>query len=583
LRAVKSFSFVCTSPCEREAALLIYSIRRAGYECPILIVCDDATDGYLRQFGFDNVICRKEANQSQLPDIEVDNSNGFHKPSIILKKMDAMEWAIEECGNTMFIDADVVFLKKFDWEINQPTMLSPHYGKQASADKSGAFNAGYLYTEEPDLPERWRWLYINKSRFFEQECMSFLFESFDIGKFSKQHNIGFWRPLGFREELAISIHQHFDENSYASAWCRLKKRYDARRSWWIDRMPEDILCFMRDTKMLGKVSATKPKDDWGNYNIVFNESHYDGKFNLDQQPALSTHRGGWKKVLEAMRPLHNDKGIYCETFVESLFDWFRNKNEKNNHIPVTDPWVGFIHNPHNMPDWYNGWDGSGDRLFEESLASCTGLYTMSEYHAIGLRERYPDLWVESILHPYPSETVPMWKGNARQLVSVGWWLRRQASIYTVQVPRGWKKIKLWPYKKGSKPIDLLRSKLDIETDLLDVELPVIEHQYNLANEDYDDLLCNSVVLLDLWDTSANNTVLECIQREVPIVVRDHPAVREYLGDEYPLYFNHLDEVHGLLDGASQASAYLSDLRQSGRFTMETFIRGIRDSDIYRQA
>jgi hypothetical protein len=594
LREIRSFSFVCTAPCKKEAALLIYSIRRAGYQCPVLLVCDDVTANYLKQFKFPNVIIKAEANPEQLPKAAVTERNSFHKPDIILKKMDAMAWAIKECDNTMFLDADILILKDFDYEINQPTMLSPHYGKQKSSDKYGGFNAGYVYTEDPELPDRWKWLYLNRSRFYEQECMALLFESFSIGKFSKQHNIGIWRD-GFHHELAMSIHQHFDPASYAHAFTRLKERYEARRMLWIKYLPDDILCFMRDIKIETKgnrwsdtnsdtIETTEPKDDWGNCEVIFSKSYSDGKFNLGHQPALKTHRGGWLKVLEAMQPLHNDSGVYCETFVESVFDWFRFKNEKHNHIPITEPWVGFIHNPHNMPDWYKpAWDGSGDKLFEESLESCIGIYTMSEYHAQGLRERYPGKTFESILHPYPDGDAGKWRGKANQLISVGWWLRKQSSIYTVQVPKGWTKIKLWPYKKDSKPIQYVNERLNLEVDQLNIQLPEIEHQYNLSNEDYDNLLCNSVVLLDLWDTSANNTVLECIQREVPIIVKDHPAVREYLGDDYPLYFNDLDEVHGLLDHTKEASSYLSKLRKSGRFTMEKFIKEISISDIYRQA
>lgn len=595
LRGVKSFSLVSTHPCERETALLIYSIRRAGYQCPILLVCDDIVANYLRQFKFPNVIIKREANSHQLENVKVEEKNTFHRPDIIMKKMDAMQWAIDECDNTMFVDSDLLFLRDFDYEINYPNMLSPHYGKQESADRYGGFNAGYLFSEDRYLPERWRWLYRNRSRFYEQECMALLTENFDCGKFSKQHNIGIWRS-GFHPDLAISIHQHFDTATYSHAFAQLKNRYDKRREWWLKHLPEDILQFMEDIKLetkgnrwVGdtnkhKIETTESKDDWGNCEAIFSKSYSDGKFNLGHQPALKTHRGGWLKVLEAMQPLHNDSGVYCETFIESVFDWFRFKNEKNNHIPITEPWVGFIHNPHNMPDWYKpAWDGNGDKMFEESLESCIGIYTMSEYHAQGLRERYPGKTFESILHPYPDEDVAKWRGHARQLVSVGWWLRKQTSIYTVQVPKGWSKIKLWPYKKDSKPIEYVNERLNLEIDQLNIQLPEIDHQYNLSNEDYDTLLCNSVVLLDLWDTSANNTVLECIQREVPIVVKDHPAVREYLGDDYPLYFNDLSEVHGLLGHTKEASKYLSELRKSGRFTMNRFIEEVKQSDIYRQA
>ena len=50
-------------------------------------------------------------------------------------------------------------------------------------------------------------------------------------------------------------------------------------------------------------------------------------------------------------------------------------------------------------------------------------------------------------------------------------------------------------------------------------------------------------LLDLWDTSANNTIHRGIQRAVPIIVKDHPAVREYLGNDYLLYFQDLNQIY----------------------------------------
>jgi hypothetical protein len=56
----------------------------------------------------------------------------------------------------------------------------------------------------------------------------------------------------------------------------------------------------------------------------------------------------------------------------------------------------------------------------------------------------------------------------------------------------------------------------------------------------------SVVLTELFDASANNVIVECIARGTPIIVNRHPAVVEYLGDRYPLYFGDPSEIPGLL-------------------------------------
>jgi hypothetical protein len=77
----------------------------------------------------------------------------------------------------------------------------------------------------------------------------------------------------------------------------------------------------------------------------------------------------------------------------------------------------------------------------------------------------------------------------------------------------------------------------------------------LPDAHYDDLLSESVVFLELFDTSANNAVVECIVRCTPIVINRHPAVVEYLGPDYPLYYDTIAEVENLLTRDSIMSAY----------------------------
>ncbi|MDD1443928.1 hypothetical protein MEO93_27020 [Dolichospermum sp. ST_sed3] len=69
----------------------------------------------------------------------------------------------------------------------------------------------------------------------------------------------------------------------------------------------------------------------------------------------------------------------------------------------------------------------------------------------------------------------------------------------------------------------------------------------LANDDYDKLLTNSVVFLNLVDVSAANTIIECIVRETPILVNRHPALEEYLGKDYPLFYDDLNSVSDILN------------------------------------
>lgn len=63
----------------------------------------------------------------------------------------------------------------------------------------------------------------------------------------------------------------------------------------------------------------------------------------------------------------------------------------------------------------------------------------------------------------------------------------------------------------------------------------VDFIHYLENDQYDKLLTQNIVFINLVDASAVNTVIECVVRNTPIIVNKHPAVVEILGDDYPLY------------------------------------------------
>ena len=66
------------------------------------------------------------------------------------------------------------------------------------------------------------------------------------------------------------------------------------------------------------------------------------------------------------------------------------------------------------------------------------------------------------------------------------------------------------------------------------KVKVLKH---ISNEDYDKKISSSLVLCDMYDSSANNAIIECITRNTPIIAPRLPAVVEYLGEDYPLYID----------------------------------------------
>ena len=72
---------------------------------------------------------------------------------------------------------------------------------------------------------------------------------------------------------------------------------------------------------------------------------------------------------------------------------------------------------------------------------------------------------------------------------------------------------------------------------------------------YDILLSNNIVFIHLIDASANNTIIECIIRNTPIIVNRLDAVVEYLGVDYPLYYNNLNELDNIITFVNIEKAY----------------------------
>ena len=91
--------------------------------------------------------------------------------------------------------------------------------------------------------------------------------------------------------------------------------------------------------------------------------------------------------------------------------------------------------------------------------------------------------------------------------------------------------------------------------------------------EYDNLLVKNIVFIDLFDAAANNTILECILRRTPIIINKLPATIYYLGEDYPLFFNNINEVPNLLTKEKIANAheYLKTIKLT---TIKEFISSI---------
>ena len=277
---------------------------------------------------------------------------------------------------------------------------------------------------------------------------------------------------------------------------------------------------------------------------------------LSSCSSFNIHRSGWKYCLSCLEPFHSQHGILVDGFIEKQFSWkvksyYENKNSK---IPYTRDWIGFLHNPPNPPDWFDTYNSPaaifGRDVFRKSLESCRALVCLSEYLAGWVRSKC-NVPVIVVKHPTATNTTK-WEPEKfldeerPALLQIGYWLRRMISICEINVP--------YPFFKKWLPSDH-----EYAAQLLDVEKKSLKHPFTnqsrwsgvemvkrVSNAEFDDMLTSCVAFLDLYDSSANNAVIECIARNTPLLVNKHPAVVEYCGEDYPLYFDNLEHASDLL-------------------------------------
>lgn len=317
--------------------------------------------------------------------------------------------------------------------------------------------------------------------------------------------------------------------------------------------------------------------------------HNNGKLNLSNQTShlYGSHRSGWNYAVRNLRPLHNSHGILLDAFIERTFA----NNPKGKYV-YSEPWIGFIHVPPDIPEWLHSNQANqavfGTEEWKKSLPFCKGLFTLSEYHKRELQWRF-DFPVENLIHPteFPALT---WnydrfvKNRDKKIVQVGWWLRKLLSIYQLEVS-SYQKIVL---KKKDADMDYY-FRLEIEQMhghkvMDDKMVGTVKKIKYLSNRTYDHLLSENIVFLDLYDSSANNAIIECIARNTPILINPIEPVVEYLGKGYPLYFESLEEATSKAEDMELIRAahnFLVDHPLKTKLTGDYFRESVVQSQIYQ--
>lgn len=301
------------------------------------------------------------------------------------------------------------------------------------------------------------------------------------------------------------------------------------------------------------------------------------------------HRFGWNAVLEKLiQEFHNeDSTIAVDDFME--FTFFGDKNKYKDALPYTFPWYGFVHHPCNVTFPFDVKYGAPALFTQQnlldSLKECKGIFTLSnrlkeDVKVLLDKTEYANLRIESLIYP-TNLNQPQFNINSfllqPKVICLGWWLRKFESLFKLKTQ--YPKFFLlgnseWAKGQFNLCMKLYKEKRTLKLNLPDVDGTVLPF---LNGQQYDKILTESIVFLDLIDTSANTSIIECIATSTPVLVNPLPAVVEYLGVEYPFYYDSFEEASAKINDINliaQTHAYLRDMDKT-KFSYEHFIQQFR--------
>ena len=376
-------------------------------------------------------------------------------------------------------------------------------------------------------------------------------------------------------------------------------------------------------------------------------SYETGIFNMDyidQNDYSDSHRSGWQYIINNVKTLNNKKSnLYLDLSVDKTFHWKENVNKIVGILPYTQDWVGFIHHTFDSTfSEYNNTELLKKQTFLDSLKFCKGLLVFSYALKDNLINELSMLDSKYIVPPifvlcHPTEIVMerksfSWKkfvsNNDKKLIHIGGWLRNIFSFYALSIPTNYdfsisgrrhqtlqktiagkiRKVALKGrnmdnYFPESETIITTKNNKsqqsncsqnnDSSVDKNNWNKHLIEYTKDMcdsveviervSNEEYDELLTQNIIFINLVDASAVNTILECIIRNTPIIVNKIPAVIELLGEDYPLYFDnsigHINEQISFImfdtRNLKAAHKYLKAMDKT-KFTIECFINNLSE-------
>ena len=195
---VQSISTMASIGSWNDLDVLLKSLSVFNPEIPVYIATDEATVEKLMNSDHKNTLTLKIVNcldEYTGKDRKQMESEGLWL-EFMLRKCDAIDVALTDHDNTLFVDSDMCFLNPIDhsdFDYSKDIGRSYHSIKEYNEKMYGKYNGGFVFVNHNSFTNIWKLLSNGSSRYFEQACledMDKIFTTFDV---PIEYNYGWWR------------------------------------------------------------------------------------------------------------------------------------------------------------------------------------------------------------------------------------------------------------------------------------------------------------------------------------------------------------------------------------------------------
>jgi hypothetical protein len=386
-------------------------------------------------------------------------------------------------------------------------------------------------------------------------------------------------------------YDNFQWETYINNYEDLKNMTNKKKAWdhWL-----------RFGKVEGRTTENMDQKEINKYNLNGELVNYNNILFKEKYINYGLHYYGWQNVINTFIENYKNNteirsykyNIFFDEWIEKLLLWgnkILNKKYLESIKKNKYKMISFIHCPPFLK-WHNTLDKQElqkniiiddkqlnnhlfDKIKEEDLNNnIIFLYTLSNYHKEYIYKNYPNFKdkIVSVSHPIEINNKKLFNINKflknKKIYHIGWWLRNFKTFIDCTLPQHFRKVILIK----NDFIAQWNNTISKNNNITNIEIV-----HELSNKEYASIFQKSCIFIDVVDCTANNTILECISFNTPIIIRRSPSAEEYLGKEYPLFFNNVNDLECLnqevflLNLIVDSYKYLQNLNKN-HISMETF-------------